>query len=240
MTEPLQQGASFLAAQGFNLLAVFDCAELPAPVAALMDDAAPDWRRWPRLVLIGSGGLDLWPALQRHGPADTDPVDRFSRACAGAFVRDYLHDPPVRWLYPGDTLSPLQRLGELAGWHHASPLGIGINARYGLWFAYRAACLIDQPLPVTPPWTGRSPCEYCPDKPCINACPAGAVAAAAAFSVPRCAGHRRVADSSCAQTCLSRLACPVAAGKRYPPEQIAYHYRLSLDHLRTAGAASGR
>lgn len=232
MAKQLRQGASFLAEHGLNLLAVFDCAELPAPVAGLMDAVVPDWRRWPRLMLIGSGGPEFWRALQRHGPADADPVDRFSRACAGEFVRDYLDDPPVRWLYPGDTMVPLQRLGVLAGWHHSSPLGIGINACYGLWFAYRAACLIDRPLPVTPPWTGGSPCERCAGKPCVSACPAGAVAAAAAFSVQRCAGHRLVPDSSCARTCLARLACPVAAEQRYPPEQIGHHYRVALDSLR--------
>lgn len=231
--ESWQQGLDRLAEQGLNLVAVFDCSTLPESVTGPLRAAGIDWGAPARLVLLGNGGPRFWEVLTAHGIDGPDPVDRFSRELAERLIHDHLGDAPVNWLYPGPVPVPLQRLGALAGWHHPSPLGIGINARFGLWFAYRVAFLVERALPPTEPLPGDSPCSTCRDKPCVSACPARAVSADAPFDIPRCSDHRLRSDSSCAFDCLARRACPVTPEARYPAAQIAYHYRLSLDTLRT-------
>jgi hypothetical protein len=47
-----------------------------------------------------------------------------------------------------------------------------------------------------------------------------------------CADHRLQPDSSCAKTCLSRVACPIAPEHRYSDDQLAYHYSRSLETIR--------
>ncbi len=103
----------------------------------------------------------------------SDPVDHFSLVMTQRFIVDFLSAPPVLMLYPTGYNIPLQRLGALAGWHHPSLLGLGINGTYGIWFAYRAAFLTTLPLPAIQHSPIRpSPCDTCPDKPCIKACSA--------------------------------------------------------------------
>lgn len=221
-------GLADLARQGLNLQFIFDCATLPGPLASALDRAAPGWREFPRLLLIGNGGPAFWRQLSARGLSGADPVDRYSRWQVERLLTDYWGAPRVRWLYPDPTPVPLQQLGALAGWHHPSPLGIGINERYGLWFAYRAAVLVDLELPPSVPWGGSSPCASCSDKPCIRTCPAGAAATGQVFAVARCHPYRHAPQSPCAATCLARLACPVAPEMRYSDDQLAYHYTQSL------------
>jgi ferredoxin-like protein FixX len=135
-------------------------------------------------------------------------------------------------LYPlSSSPVPLVALGTLAGWHHGSPFRVGINAAFGSWFAYRALVLADSDFAVTAPLTAPSPCDSCADKPCITACPAGAVGTDT-FEAPACFGHRLQAGSDCAARCRARAACPVASEHRYSEAQTAYHYGRSLESLR--------
>lgn len=226
-------GQAFLSQHGLNLFAVLNCAAIPAKTAALFQQAAVPLEQYSRLVLIGNGGRRFWEALQKHGLNGEHPVDHFSETITRQFIRAYLPEGDIFWLFPSELLVPLQQLGALAGWGHDSPLGLGISAEYGLWFAYRAAFLTTAALPVvTQPWQ-PSPCDSCEGKPCITACPATAVRAVEAFDVPACAAFRLTAGSPCADRCLSRLACPIAPQHRYSLEQIQYHYGRSLPILQT-------
>jgi hypothetical protein len=227
----VERGRVFLAEQGLNLMAVFDCQS--EPVASLLGDRVYDAERY--LILLGNGGPNFWRALQAQAQADSnDPVDTFSRALAVRFVEQYLQ-ANARVLYPDEQSLPLQQLGALAGWHHPSPLGVGIHADYGLWFAYRAAVLTDAPLkPTVWPQTesaNKSPCDRCATKPCLSACPGQALNASNPLDLTRCLAWRKTPDSSCATTCLARLACPVGAEQRYDQAQIRYHYGRSLASL---------
>jgi epoxyqueuosine reductase QueG len=140
-------------------------------------------------------------------------------------------------LYPGSIPIPLQQLGALAGWHHRSPLGLGVHERYGPWFGYRAAVLIDTVLPATSAAKGQSPCERCADKPCIAVCPAKALSESAPPDVGACADYRLAQGSPCALQCTARLACPVGGKHRYEDTQLRYYYGRSLQSIRayTAG-----
>lgn len=216
-----------LDATGLNLHAVFAVDALPEDVR----------ERLPRdvrgqLILIGHYGPGFWHALQSAGIASGDPIDAFSQAAVTRWLVGLTGAAPTHWLYPGETTVGLQRLGALAGWHHAAPFKVGVNARWGSWFAYRALLIADTDLPLTPPARANPhPCHSCATRPCVSACPARAMDGIE-FDLTACLDHRTAPASSCAATCLARLACPLGAEHRYPTAQIAHSYRHSLTMIR--------
>ncbi|HJP37483.1 MAG TPA: hypothetical protein QF901_16020, partial [Gammaproteobacteria bacterium] len=158
------RGVETLRANGFNLLAVFDCAALPERIGSAIAGFDFDPAGYERLVVLGNGGGQFWDSLTRSvgtvSSLESDhPVDQFSRFNVENTVRDHWGDGDFRILYPGEPGVPLQQLGRLAGWHHDSPLGIGIHRAYGPWFAYRAAFLIDASLPLSNEPDTDSPCD---------------------------------------------------------------------------------
>lgn len=234
--QSLVEGINFLAQNGLNLFAVFDCHKLPTEIQQQLTSEGIKLDDSPRLVLIGNSGGSIWDALQAASTDVTDPIDSFSRQKVSQFIHDYLDNASSQLLYPGPTNVSLIRLGTLAGWSYPSPLGLGIHPEYGLWFAYRA--LFATTADIGPTVLGCSalaehgPCESCIEKPCISACPAGAVDFAQPFNIASCYDHRLALSSSCAAQCLSRLACPVGAEHRYSLQQIQYHYGHSLQSAR--------
>lgn len=235
----VRAGIRFLEKAGLNLVAVLDSATLPEATGQIMRESGVPLDAYRRLVLVGHGGKRMWQALQKWGMKTVDPVDYFSTTMTQQFVTDYLDNPPILWLYPDtEFLIPLQQLGERVGWSHPSPLGQGINPTYGVWFAYRAAFLTTAELPLTGGAPRPSPCDACSDKPCLAACPAGAVQPAR-FDIEACACYRLQTGSVCADRCLARMACPYFPEHRYSLEQIRYHYGRSLETLAAWYGTSG-
>ena len=251
-------GSDFLAEAGLNLQAVFDCAALPEAVLRPLRESGVPVENYTHLVLLGHGGRRLWDRLQAFGMETADPVDHYSLTITYQYIERYLNNAPHLILYPlTDFLIPLTQLGELAGWSQPAPIGLGINPTYGVWFAYRVAFLVsgnrlsvignqlsvngnqssaaDHRLPITghrSPTTDH-PCTSCADKPCLAACPAHAVQPdPQQFDIFTCVRRRLESDSSCADRCLARLACPVAPEHRYSLAQIRYHYGQSLITIR--------
>jgi epoxyqueuosine reductase len=217
---------------GFNLQATFIFEKLPEAVRHEIARREPVSVHYRHLILLGSGGSMIWPSMTQDPGTkmqEPDPVDNYTiRAVRKVF------DSDVIIVYPTNRLIPLQALGKLAGWHHDSPLGLGIHPVFGLWFAYRAVIMSRAgftPLAGEIDGQAGSPCESCRDKPCITACPASA-AIESGFGVQRCSDYRMEPDSSCQSRCISRLACPVGRDHRYLPDQMAYHYRHSLAAIR--------
>ena len=145
---PLQNGIDWLAKGGLNLFAVLDCGELPTAVTTIIHSSNIPFANYSRLVLIGHGGRTLWSQLQQTDMRRADPVDTYSLTHTQQFIDDYLDGADSLIVYPSDYLVPLGQLGELAGWSHPSPLGQGINAEFGVWFAYRTAFLTTAVLPI--------------------------------------------------------------------------------------------
>lgn len=228
----LVAGIQFLAEAGLNLLAVLGVDGLPTAVREQFPaDAAGQ-----HLLLVGHGGRALWENLQAW-PAfahTADPIDQYTITHTERFLAEFAGNPPVKWLYPHNDTAvtvPLQKLGALAGWSYPSPLGLGIHPEFGIWFAYRAALLVDAAWAERVSAPQASPCEACVARPCLSACPAGATHPQT-FDGIACADHRLRPASSCAATCHARLACPFFTAHRYSAKQMAYHYRHSLETLR--------
>lgn len=212
---------SWLNDAGLNRQHVFDLDALPADLLAPLQ-RQPHERQ---LILFAHGGRRLWERVQAEGGASAHPIDDYSRRMVRAWLAQALPQARFRFVYPGG-LPPgqhlgLQRLGALAGWHHASPFMVGIDAEWGSWFAYRVALITDTALPPSIASDTGHPCQSCISKPCIKACPAKALDAGR-MDAPACFEHRLQEDSSCALSCQARLACPVRAEHRYEESQIAH------------------
>lgn len=227
-----QLGLEMLARAGLVMQAVFPIADLPEwAVAPLLEDEA-DLGRYQSLVMLGQGGPRLWEHIAAVGPASQSRFDEASLALAERFVSEHLEGVDWRVVYPGEALLPLGRLAELAGWGRPSPLGLTINDEYGLWLAHRIVFLVDADLEAAPQAGSIHPCDTCLDKPCVAACPVGAVDAIGGFDVDACATFRIAEDSTCANQCLARLACPVGVEHQYGRAQMTYHYQAGLESIR--------
>ena len=108
---------------------------------------------------------------------------------------------------------------------------MGINADYGMWSAYRALWWLDAELEAVSLSAAQDICSECETQDCLHACPANALVAGAMPDLRKCADFRLSAESACADTCVARMACPVAAEQRYTPEQMAYHYDLARSQI---------
>ena len=240
-----------LVESGLLLRGVFAVSALPESVRDTLRAEAPALLEYAQLLLFAYAGPQLWRALIKGQPrpfAASDPVDDFSLAAVRAHLEQELG--VTRWavLYPGTMPVPLQQLGALLGWHHPSPLRVGINATFGTWFAYRVALVAGTDLPVSP-WviadtadtTGakdpesrhaaQAPCATCVDKPCIGAC-LGSALDSGSLSLSQCVTFRAQPSSPCALRCPAREACPIAPEHRYDPDQIRYHCGVSLRMIR--------
>jgi len=215
--------------QGLNMQAVFDLSALPEDIVAAISQEIDDVGRFSQLILIGHGGQDMWEQVQQtHLGAEEHPIDVFSADMVRRFFAKAMPDASYEIIFPGlERIVPLQRLGELAGWHHASPFRVGINGLWGSWFAYRAVILADTNLQTTKPWAQTSPCDPCKTKTCLTSCH---VADHECGDIPiqSCIDYRLRDDSRCKEQCHSRLACPVGMEHRYSSEQVNYHYALSM------------
>lgn len=223
-----------LASQGLNLHAVFALESLPADVLATLALTDEERGRFRQLILIGNRGRDFWTALQRRGMHGAHPVDQFVAERVAAWMGGPLQGHGWRQVFPGTQPVGLQRLGALAGWHQSSPFWVGVDGAWGSWFAYRAVVLADTQLALTPRRETPSPCDTCADKPCIQACPAGALDSGRAgpLRLQSCLDFRKQPASPCQDRCLARNACPVGADHRYADAQIAYHYLHSMAVIR--------
>lgn len=225
---------SGLQAQGLNLVAVFSLADLPQDVLDALGQVDATWCEFRQLILIGHLGGAFWDALQRRGMHGAHPVDQFTTEQVAAWMKGPMQGRRWRLVFPGAHPVGLQRLGALAGWHQVSPLGVGVDAQWGSWFAYRAVVLADTDLAPTPRREAVSPCGVCVQTPCLGACPARALdsAGAPAHRLQRCLAYRSQPGSACQDRCLARLACPAGAAHRYADAQVAYHYLHSLRAIR--------
>lgn len=236
--------SSILNQAGLNCHAVFRLADLPEAMRNSLHDANPDYLHYRQLILIGHGGKDFWAALTAQNSTQTEqqtqqltrqedqhPVDDFTVSKVHAFMQTENPQTEYTLLYPGACLLNLQELGQLAGWHHASPFMVGINASFGSWFAYRAVILANTDLPVTAQHQSAPPCQRCEEKICIRICPAAALTVDS-YDLQKCLHYRQQENSLCEVNCIARWSCPEAPEHRYTREQMQYHYGCSIKMIK--------
>ncbi len=224
-----------LTAAGLNLHAVFPLASLPTDVLVSLNLSPQETAQFNQLIVIGNAGRSLWEVLSQPGVHGTDPIDEFVSKTVSTWIRETVQCSQWCQVFPGERLVALQRLGELAGWHHPSPFWVGINAAWGSWFAYRAVILTDSDLAITQAIEATSPCDTCTGKMCIGNCPAGALygnGETASERMQTCLEFRMLPGSACRKRCLARNACPIGTEHRYAEHQMTYHYLHSLDAIR--------
>ncbi len=105
-----------------------------------------------------------------------------------------------------------------------SPVRLLVHDRAGLMVSFRGALALRERLAL-PPAPAR-PCDSCPDRPCLTACPVGALGAEG-YDVPACRGFLDTpAGADCmARGCAVRGACPVSASHGRLDAQSAFHMR---------------
>ncbi len=219
MTLSLQAVDTALRRQGLALRGAFH----PEP-----EDAVPPWREGipaRTLCLAGNRGGSLWSTFSRsneYREGIPDPLDTWSRRV----LEDVAARLGARALFPfgGPPFLPFLRWAQRAEDVHPSVMGPLIHPELGLWHAYRGALVFGEELPL--PETGRtaSPCDRCPDRPCLGACPVAAVRPGE-FAVDRCAAHlvSHPRGDCASEGCLARRACPVGREHAYGPEQARFH-----------------
>jgi len=208
-----------LARLGIGLQGVINILDVPLP---------PYCWDYLQLLVFAHTGSELWRNIKMEGE---NPFDNTSVQLAEDFMRR-LGEKDYKLVYPTDHEGvDLIKIGRRLGWHNDSKLSIGINSKFGTWFAYRFVIAANTSFSETV-LLETNPCDTCVNKPCISACPATAVTSGG-FDLDRCVIERLTAHSDCAENCAARRACPVGSGYRYEMEHIRYHYRRSLASLRT-------
>ncbi|MFZ1682062.1 MAG: hypothetical protein WAT70_13670 [Rhizobiaceae bacterium] len=182
------------------------------------------------LLLVGNAGTGMWREfsawLDRQPDIMADPLDTWSAEVIDAVAARI----GARAVYPSQRpWQPFQRWAMRAEGLRASPTGVLIHPRFGLWHAYRAALLLDVEIPIQAPEELNHPCATCVEQPCLSSCPVGAYSVSG-FDVARCAGHAgTAAGHACREAgCLARNACPVGADMRSPAAQQAFHMAAFL------------
>lgn len=216
---------------GLNRQHVFDLSQLPPELLAPLCVGGHE----RQLILFGHAGRRLWERVQAEAARSAHPIDEYSMRTVEDWIAQAAPGARFRFVYPRGLPSGqhvgLQRLGMLAGWHHASPFMVGVDAKWGSWFAYRAAILTDTSLPASPTDDHGHPCTDCDAKPCIQVCPARALDSGS-MNAPACHQYRLSQNSACALGCLARQACPVGAEHRYDQSQIRHSSAGSLAAIR--------
>ena len=115
-----------------------------------------------------------------------------------------------------------------------------VHPEYGPWIALRAAIVVPEVVTASRPADDFDPCPTCVERPCIAACPVGAVGPQG-WDVPRCVAHRLADASHCADGCTARIACVYGRPHHPPPEALAFHQaaarRTMLVHASAARKA---
>jgi len=178
------------------------------------------------LVLLGAGPgfWDVFTAAPEWGDGTPDPIDCWSIRVVGGLAESF--GASAHYPFGGPPHAPFIDWALKSGRAFSSPTGLLVHDRVGMMISYRGALHFGDIL-AFPAAAAPSPCDGCADKPCLSACPVGALGAGHPYDVPRChAFLDRSAGKSCMmEGCAVRRACPVSQGAHRRPAQSAHHMR---------------
>lgn len=180
----------------------------------------PGLPKGTRTLLMLGPAPGFWPYLRTQPEwGGADPVDRWSRRVIGGLACDL----GAKALFPfgGPPWHPFYGWALRTGAVWDSPVRLLVHGTQGLMVSFRGVLALKErvALPPAPP----RPCDDCA-RPCLTACPVGALTAAG-YDVPAChAFLDTAAGADCMNAgCRVRRACPVSQTYARMPEQSAYH-----------------
>ncbi len=188
------------------------------------DDQAPPGTG--TLVLLGPAGPGFWAhvtAAAEFAGTRPDPLDRWSRRVIGRMACRL--GGKARFPFGGPPWAPFHVWALRTGRIWQSPVGLLVHDTAGLWLSFRGAVALRDRLTL-PAVAQAAPCDGCAERPCLTACPVGALSGAG-YDVPACRGYLdTVPGRDCLDAgCAVRRACPVSAAHGRDPAQSGYHMR---------------
>ncbi len=196
------------------------------------------------VVVIGNGGGAFWAGFRAYCTTRpeylqerTHPLDDYTVEVIETALTPLLEraQTQYRYLYPFRfRTAPVSfmHLAQAAGLAGPSILGVVIHPVYGPWIALRAAVLLSQEITIPPAALGFDPCPSCRERPCVTACPAGAVRATSGWDIPACIQHRLRLRADCVDYCYARYHCVYGQQHRYPLDELRYHQQRSFAEMR--------
>ena len=159
-------------------------------------------------ILLGPDEPGFWgyvSARPEFRMGGDHPLDHWSRWAITALGHVMGAEPFLP--FGGPPYHPFIAWALRSGEAWQSPVGLLVHKDAGLLVSYRGALrfdgLIDLPAPA------QSPCKTCTDRPCLAACPVGALGPEG-YDVPRCKSHL-TNGGPCRSGCAVRLTpsmCP--------------------------------
>ena len=181
----------------------------------------------PRALL--GARADWWATFSQTPEAQDgapDPIDRWSKRVIDGLAVSFGADAS----YPSDgpPYAPFIAWALATGRFWQSPTGMMIHDTAGLMISIRGALIFPDPFAPTP--AAPSPCDSCEERPCVDACPVGALSDRHAYDVPTCKAYLASdAGHDCMNKgCVVRRICPVSQQFDRPAAQSAFHMRAFL------------
>ncbi len=175
------------------------------------------------LILLGPREPGFWPAVTatpEFQDSAPDPMDRWSQRVIDQLATDLGATP----LYPfgGPPFQPFIGWALRSGRAWSSPVTLLVHDRAGLFVSYRGALAFDHRIDLPPPTS--TPCDTCAERPCLSACPVGALDSAG-YDLNACHGYLNdAAGHGCMSAgCAVRRACPQSQSYGRMAEQSAFH-----------------
>jgi len=183
------------------------------------------------LLLIGNAGSSIWDAFSQSPEyADdlTDPLDRWSTRLGNKLATEFSGE--VLFPFTGPPFHPFSSWAKRANIAVSSPLGLSLHLDYGLWYGYRLALALPQPIKPVPALSNPiNLCIDCSTKPCLNTCPVDAFNDGV-YRYQQCVVFlSEHLDGECNKSgCIARHACPNGTKYRYEPEHAQFHMRAFI------------
>lgn len=180
------------------------------------------------VLLLGPHEPGFWAAFSaspEYQDGAPDPLDCWSKRVIGALAEQWGGTA----VFPSDgpPYPPFMAWALASGQAWQSPIGMLVHARAGLMVSYRGAVRLPALLELPPPAT--NPCDTCA-KPCLSACPVGALNASQVYDIPACKAHITAPQGAdcLGSGCLARRACPLSESYGRLPAQSAFHMKAFL------------
>ena len=178
------------------------------------------------MVMFGPNGPKFWPTFKgsfEYADGLTDPIDRWSKRVLTDIAKRF--SGTTHFPFGGPPYAPFYTWALRTGRAWQSPVQLLVHDKAGLWASYRGAIHFDEEFANEVP--KASPCQTCLGKPCLTACPVGALNENR-YEVASCHSFLdQPRGTSCMQNgCKVRASCPVSVAYERANDQSAYHMKV--------------